>query len=67
MKNAQENSHKNIGEMIRDMKIERGAKALRQHQMSGRFTKEWDELPKGKKRKWIEAVTIIFDAAENID
>ena len=54
-----------IGEMIRQNKIDRGAKALRAHQMGGRFTVEWDRLPKGQKRKWIEAAAIVLDAADN--
>lgn len=56
-----------IGDQIRDRKIERGAKALREHQMAGRFTVEWDKVPKGQRKKWIDAATVVLDAADTLD
>lgn len=56
-----------IGDQIRDRKIERGAKALREHQMAGRFTVEWEKVPKSQRKKWIEAATAVLEAAETID
>lgn len=32
--------------------IEIGAKALREHDMAGRVTVEWDRIPNGQKKKW---------------
>jgi len=55
-----------ISEIIRENRIDRAAKAIREHQMAGRFTVEWERLPKGQKRKWIEVATKAIDAADTI-
>lgn len=43
--------------------IDAGAKALREHQMSGLITRSWSDLPKSNKKKWIEASRIVLRAA----
>lgn len=49
---------------ITEAQIDAGAHALREHQMAGRMTVEWERVPKGQKRKWIVAATAVLEAAE---
>lgn len=49
--------------MIRDEAIDAGAKALREHDMAGRITVEWERLPTSQKRKWWKKATVVLDAA----
>lgn len=45
--------------------IFRGAWALREHQMVGRFTRDFDEIPRGQQRKWLDAAEVVLRAAYN--
>lgn len=42
--------------------IDAGAKALREHDMAGRFTREWDQVPNSDKRKWREKASVVIAA-----
>jgi hypothetical protein len=53
-----------IGDLIRANQIERGAKALREHQMAGRITLSWANVPRSQKKKWLEAAAVVIDAAD---
>lgn len=55
---------KTLGEVLRDDAIDRGAAALRAHQMKGRMTVEWSRLPVSQKKKWLIAARVVLDAAE---
>ena len=45
--------------------IDRGAKALRDHQMAGRFTVDWENVPQGQKKKWLRASQAVLEAAHS--
>ena len=51
--------------MITEEMIENGAAALRERQMAGRITRQWDELPKSDKRKWLTHAEAVLRAAHN--
>jgi hypothetical protein len=55
--------NKTVGDLIFDEQVERGAAALRAHQMAGRFTVSWENIPKGQKKKWITAAAIVLTAS----
>lgn len=42
--------------------IEIAAKALREHDMAGRITVEWDCVPNGQRKKWRKKAEVIFSA-----
>lgn len=46
-----------------DGEIDRGGKALRERQMGGKITRDWDDLPKSDKRKWLEHAEAVLRAA----
>ncbi len=41
------------------------AKALREHQMAGRITREWGQVPNSDKRKWLDLADVAIDAFKN--
>ena len=43
--------------------IDAGAKALREHEMKGRITRPWDQLPKSDAKKWRVKASIVLWAA----
>lgn len=49
---------------IQEARIDRAARALREHSMSGRFTVPWGKLPRSQKKKWIVAATLALNAAD---
>ena len=40
------------------------AKALREYQMAGRMTVEWDKVPKGQRKKWHDLADVALNAAD---
>lgn len=49
---------------ISQKKIDAGAKALREHDMKGRITRPWENLPKSDAKKWREkAYTVLLAAS----
>jgi hypothetical protein len=49
-----------------ESEIDRGAAALRAHDMQGRITRSWDKLPKHDKEKWkLKATTVLRAALGN--
>lgn len=46
-----------------DAEIDRGAKALRERQMTGRITRSWDTVPKSEQKKWREHAETVLKAA----
>ena len=40
--------------------IDAGAKALREHDMKGRITRPWDQVPKSDKKKWREKASVVL-------
>ena len=51
------------GRAPKDREVEAGAKALREHQMKGRITREWEKLPNSDRKKWLEHSRIVLTAA----
>ncbi len=48
--------------MTRDEAIDAVAKALREHDMKGRITVDWDRVPNGQKKKWWAKSAVALDA-----
>jgi hypothetical protein len=48
---------------ITEITIDAAAKALREHDMKGRITRPWDQLPKSDAKKWREKASIALWAA----
>lgn len=46
-----------------DEQVDRAAKALRAHDMAGRITRAWEELPPGDSKKWRIKARIALTAA----
>lgn len=46
-----------------DAEIDRGAKALREHQMAGRITRAWETVPKSDQKKWRDHARVVLLAA----
>lgn len=53
----------NEGKAMTPEQIEAAAKALREYQMQGRITVEWDRVPKGQRKKWIDLASVAINAA----
>lgn len=49
-----------------DAEIDAGGKALREFQMSDRFTVKWEKLPNSQKRKWLFAAAKVLEAAHEM-
>lgn len=47
------------------LRLDAGAKALREFEMSGKITRNWDDIPNAQKRKWWAKAQIVLDAAES--
>lgn len=43
-----------------------GGKALRERQMAGRITRDWDAVPKSERRKWVDTAREVIRAARAI-
>jgi hypothetical protein len=44
-------------------RVDAGARALRDHEMSGRITRDWDKLPDYDKKKWRIKSALVLIAA----
>lgn len=51
--------------IITEEMIEAGGKALRERQMNGKITRDWEKLPKGDKKKWRDHAETVLRAALN--
>lgn len=48
---------------ISEEMIEAGGKALRERQMAGKITREWEKLPRSDKQKWRGHAEAVLRAA----
>lgn len=46
-----------------EQEINKGAKALRERQMSGRITRKWEDVPTSEQKKWREHASAVLKAA----
>ncbi len=53
--------------MVWSARIDAAAKALREHDMAGRITRKWADLPNSDKRKWAEKAIVALNAAAKVD
>jgi hypothetical protein len=52
---------------VSDARIDAGGKVLREHDMAGRITRPWDDLPNSDKRKWLTKARLVLEAAAKVD
>ncbi len=53
--------------MVWSARIDAAAKALREHDMAGRITRQWADVPNSDKRKWVEKAIVALNAAAKVD